>query len=66
MAGHHELSLSFGRLLSVQDLATRFADGRLSNGKILNAEDEELYELLTAVRGIGKVELDSSLPTIKA
>ena len=50
----------------MQDLATRFADGRLSNGKILNAEDEELYELLTAVRGIGKVELDSSLPTIKA
>ena len=60
------MSLSFGRLLSVKDLATRFADGRLSNGKILNAEDEELYELLTAVRGIGKVELDSSLPTIKA
>lgn len=40
---------------AVQDLATRFADGRLTNDKILNAGDEELYELLIAVRGIGKV-----------
>lgn len=41
----------------MQDLATRFADGRLSNDKILTAGDEELYELLTAVRGIGKVRV---------
>ena len=39
----------------VQDLAARFADGRLSNEKIMEASDEELYEMLTAVRGIGKV-----------
>ncbi|KAL5484844.1 hypothetical protein ACEPAI_7486 [Sanghuangporus weigelae] len=38
----------------VQDLAARFADGRLSNEKIIHASDEELYEMLTAVRGIGK------------
>ncbi|KAI9442125.1 DNA glycosylase [Lactarius indigo] len=38
----------------VRDLATRFADGRLSNQKLLDANDEELFELLTAVYGIGK------------
>lgn len=37
------------------DLAARFADGRLSNEKIFEANDEELYEMLTAVRGIGNV-----------
>ncbi|THH07981.1 hypothetical protein EW145_g3020 [Phellinidium pouzarii] len=42
----------------VQDLATRFADGRLSNDKILQANDEELYEMLIAVRGIGKWTVD--------
>lgn len=39
----------------MQDLASRFADGRLSNDKILDASDEVLYEMLVAVRGIGKV-----------
>ncbi|KAH9998439.1 DNA glycosylase [Russula compacta] len=38
----------------VRDLATRFADGRLTNQKLLLANDEELFELLTAVYGIGK------------
>ncbi|KAI9463558.1 DNA glycosylase [Lactarius psammicola] len=38
----------------VRDLATRFADGRLTNQKLLNANDEQLFELLTAVYGIGK------------
>ncbi|KAH8990587.1 DNA glycosylase [Lactarius akahatsu] len=38
----------------VRDLATRFADGRLTNQKLLDANDEELFELLTAVYGIGK------------
>ncbi|KAI0277432.1 hypothetical protein BGY98DRAFT_1079430 [Russula aff. rugulosa BPL654] len=38
----------------VRDLATRFADGRLSNQKLLDANDEELFDLLTAVYGIGK------------
>lgn len=41
----------------VHDLASRFADGRLSNEKILEADDEQLYEMLVAVRGIGKVRL---------
>jgi len=40
---------------AVRDLATRFADGRLSNQKLLDANDEELFDLLTAVYGIGKV-----------
>ena len=40
---------------AVRDLATRFADGRLSNQKLLEANDDELFELLTAVYGIGKV-----------
>ena len=39
----------------VRDLATRFADGRLTNQKLLDANDEELFEMLTAVYGIGKV-----------
>ena len=39
----------------VQDLASRFADGRLSNDMIFEADDKELYEILTAVRGIGNV-----------
>jgi DNA-3-methyladenine glycosylase II len=39
----------------VQDLATRFADGRLTSKKVFEADDEELYEMLTAVRGIGRV-----------
>ncbi|KAF8502181.1 DNA glycosylase [Russula emetica] len=39
----------------VRDLATRFADGRLSNQKLLDANDEELFDLLTAVYGIGKM-----------
>ncbi|KAH8119591.1 DNA glycosylase [Phellopilus nigrolimitatus] len=42
----------------VQDLAARFADGRLSNNKILQANDEALYEMLVAVRGIGKWTVD--------
>jgi hypothetical protein len=39
----------------VLDLANRFADGRLSTQKLANATDEELSEMLIAVRGIGKV-----------
>ncbi len=51
---------------TVRDLATRFADGRLSNQKLFDANDEELFELLTAVYGIGKVSqaLASSLQLI--
>ncbi|KAK0485947.1 DNA glycosylase [Armillaria novae-zelandiae] len=39
----------------VQDLASRFADGRLSTEKLMNATDEDLFELLIAVKGVGKV-----------
>ncbi|KAI6000659.1 DNA glycosylase [Pisolithus albus] len=42
----------------VKDLATRFADGRLSMTKLLNADDEELVQMLTEVRGIGKWTVD--------
>ncbi|KAI0743612.1 DNA glycosylase [Daedaleopsis nitida] len=39
----------------ILDLAVRFADGRLSTRKLLEADDEELYRILTEVRGIGVV-----------
>ncbi|EIN12006.1 DNA glycosylase [Punctularia strigosozonata HHB-11173 SS5] len=39
----------------VQDLAQRFADGRLSTKKLLEADDEELARMLLEVRGIGRV-----------
>ncbi|KAI6113237.1 DNA glycosylase [Pisolithus croceorrhizus] len=42
----------------VKDLAMRFADGRLSTTKLLNADDEELVQMLTEVRGIGKWTVD--------
>jgi hypothetical protein len=35
---------------TVQDLAARFADGRLSTDKLLQADDEELAEMLIQVR----------------
>ncbi|OSD06705.1 DNA glycosylase [Trametes coccinea BRFM310] len=38
----------------VLDLAARFADGRLSTRKLLQADDEELHTMLTEVRGIGR------------
>ncbi|PIL36242.1 hypothetical protein GSI_01904 [Ganoderma sinense ZZ0214-1] len=37
----------------VLDLAGRFANGSLSTRKLLEADDEELYRMLTEVRGIG-------------
>ncbi|KAF9452379.1 DNA glycosylase [Macrolepiota fuliginosa MF-IS2] len=42
----------------IQDLAKRFADGRLSTRKILSANDEELAEMLIEVRGIGRWTVD--------
>jgi DNA-3-methyladenine glycosylase II len=41
--------------MTVQDLAARFADGRLSTKKLIEADDEELAKMLIEVRGIGKV-----------
>ncbi|KIK67439.1 hypothetical protein GYMLUDRAFT_37561 [Collybiopsis luxurians FD-317 M1] len=42
----------------VRDLATRFADGRLSTEKLLKADDDELAEMLTEVKGIGRWTVD--------
>ncbi|KAG2015537.1 hypothetical protein CC2G_008801 [Coprinopsis cinerea AmutBmut pab1-1] len=44
----------------IQDLAARFADGRLSTDKLLNASDEELAEMLIEVKGIGRWTGDST------
>lgn len=41
------------------DLAARFTDGRLTTEKLLQADDVELYEMLIAVRGVGKVRVIS-------
>ncbi|KAF8513023.1 DNA glycosylase [Hysterangium stoloniferum] len=38
----------------VKDLASRFSDGRLSNQKLVEADDEELARILIEVRGIGR------------
>ncbi|KAF8973291.1 DNA glycosylase [Flammula alnicola] len=47
--------LSGRKVEYVQDLAMRFADGRLSTRKLLEADDEELARMLIEVRGIGRV-----------
>lgn len=39
----------------VQDLSAKFADGRLSTQKLLEANDDELAQMLIEVRGIGRV-----------
>lgn len=41
----------------VRDIAARFTDGRLSTEKLSTVSDEELYELLVDVRGVGPVSL---------
>lgn len=42
----------------VQDLARKFANGDLSSEKLLSANDDELAEMLIAVRGIGRWTVD--------
>jgi len=42
----------------VQDLSARFADGRLSTQKLLEANDDELAQMLIEVRGIGRWTVD--------
>ncbi|KAF8580444.1 DNA glycosylase [Ramaria rubella] len=39
----------------VQDLASRFVDGRLTGERLVEADDEELAKILIEVRGIGRV-----------
>lgn len=56
--GEYKCSRDFWRSLklrSVRDLASRFADGRLSTEKLLQANDDELAEMLIEVKGIGRV-----------
>ncbi|KAG6337089.1 hypothetical protein ID866_2000 [Astraeus odoratus] len=50
--------LSMRKAEYVKDLAARFADGRLSTMKLLQADDEELTRMLTEVRGIGRWTVD--------
>ncbi|KAF6760342.1 DNA glycosylase [Ephemerocybe angulata] len=42
----------------IQDLANRFADGRLSTEKLRTATDEELADMLIQVKGIGRWTVD--------
>ncbi|KAJ6586920.1 DNA glycosylase [Mycena vulgaris] len=42
----------------ITDLASRFADGRLSTTKLIESNDEELAEMLLEVRGIGRWTVD--------
>ncbi|KAJ6499304.1 DNA glycosylase [Mycena sanguinolenta] len=42
----------------ITDLAARFSDGRLSTKKLMEADDEELAEMLIEVRGIGRWTVD--------
>ncbi|KAJ7262179.1 DNA glycosylase [Mycena haematopus] len=42
----------------ITDLAARFSDGRLSTRKLIEANDEELAEMLIEVRGIGRWTVD--------
>ncbi|KAH8083774.1 DNA glycosylase [Cristinia sonorae] len=58
MASLRTAGLSQRKAEYVLDLAARFADGRLSTEKLLQANDEELYEMLIAVRGVGKWTVD--------
>ena len=37
------------------ELATRFADGSVTDDKLESATDDEIDELLTSIRGIGQV-----------
>jgi DNA-3-methyladenine glycosylase II len=54
MATLRSAGLSQRKAEYVQDLATRFADGRLSAEGLLAMTDEEVMKALTEVRGIGK------------
>eukprot|EP00891_Asterochloris_glomerata_P000124 jgi/Astpho2/124/e_gw1.00004.101.1_t len=47
------VGLSNQKARYVQDLATHFQDGRLSDEIIATLDDAQLYERLTAVKGIG-------------
>eukprot|EP00039_Didymoeca_costata_P004183 m.71865 g.71865 ORF g.71865 m.71865 type:complete len:79 (-) comp12282_c0_seq1:279-515(-) len=50
-----EVGLSYRKASYVLDLAAHFVDGRLSTPQIMNMNDTELLQSLTAVHGIGKL-----------
>ncbi|KAH9485409.1 Putative DNA-3-methyladenine glycosylase YfjP [Psilocybe cubensis] len=50
----------------IRDLAVRFADGRLSTRKLLEANDDELAEMLIEVRGIGRYPSTKTLTLLIA
>ncbi|KAF8234070.1 DNA glycosylase [Tricholoma matsutake] len=50
--------LSVRKAEYVHDLASRFADGRLSTENLIHANDEELAQMLIEVRGIGRWTID--------
>jgi len=50
--------LSRGKAMSLVDLATHFADGRVSPKQLLTATDDEVARLLLPVRGIGPWSVD--------
>lgn len=54
MATLRAAGLSQRKAEYVQDLATRFADGRLSAKRLLQMSDDEIMKELCEVRGIGK------------
>jgi DNA-3-methyladenine glycosylase II len=54
MATLRAAGLSQRKAEYVQDLATRFVDGRLSAKQLMNMSDEEVMKALCEVRGIGK------------
>ncbi|KAJ7595044.1 DNA glycosylase [Mycena floridula] len=50
--------LSQRKVEYVLDLATRFADGRLSTDKLLKANDQDLAEMLIEIKGVGRWTVD--------
>lgn len=51
--GLRPLGLSAAKARAILDLAARASDGRLPPGRLGEMTDEEIFECLTAVRGIG-------------
>ena len=48
------VGLSRQKAAYVRDLSGRFADGRLSSGRLARADDAQIVDMLVAVKGIGQ------------
>ena len=57
----HDLGLSRRKAATVQDLAQRFSDGRLSEGELRELPDQEVIGRLTAIKGIGDWTVQGAL-----